>query len=1669
MRFSGLDARGVGPDPYSVLANTFCVVGESQTMPKQGDEALKGRVLHLMQFMRELVNARSKPVRDNGQHLLVASLTDETLSLLLDTEAAAGEVALRSHRVTLDEPPAIPPSLANSVEGGIRDSASVLVCNSADPEIKREFDQWKKHWDGWARVDRERRPLWKLNEDLHRALQELQARPESVELVLASGLLQLPQSSAGTKVNVHLVTQPVSVERDERSGDLIVRLQDDSSVRLEDTQLFTDLPWFDNSGSRALEEELRERTVSPLSAAVPAILKEWAGRAATIRIDLLTDDDESRPPSLTPAPALILRKRTDFALLDYYERTIGSLEHPDAEVPLGLAQLVDAFEPGDRVAWLEQSGHNALALREPPLFPLPANQEQSEIIERLNGDSGVVVEGPPGTGKTHTIANLVSALLARGQRVLVTSEKSQALRVLRDKLPVEMQELCVAITDTARGGSAELNKSVGELATRKSSFSDRDAKIRIDDLTDRRSQKLSRRSHVSEQIRALREAETYQHSNVAAGYSGTAASIVRQVNERRRDLDWIPTPVRGEVPPLDSNELRQLTVLADGASPQRQIRASQNLAVLDDLLPPIGVLRDMCERANTRDQPDAAGDRDLLRALIGAEAVRLREIQEACDSLHVAIQPISNAPQDVRTAADGVLSGRLGHLWAKTHDMPAILDTAVKSDNAVGRAEVVVPAVGRHVTPVYRSLADSLVKGNEWRSRFRKSEQQKAVEQLGVIATVDGIPATDVAAVEVVVNHLQALECASDVAHILGDLGIDFRPTGSRPGQVNALNNVIAQVSAIDNLQEAARRFTATLRSSWPSAPDVASLDHAWRLASSASTIANAGESSQAREALNGLSLAVADRFGRNISVEGIRLVDALAGGDFDTVVENLDALAAARIEADAELRFQAMRTRLDTAAPNLSAAIVSTPTDEVWVGRFDAIEEAWAWAHAQNWVIEQLAVGRDKELENELDNLDAEIGSLTARLAAARAWRGCLKRMTASEVQALQAYREHVTNIGKGTGKHAERYRAAARGAMQEAQRAVPAWVMPLQQVLASIPPEPNSFDVVIVDEASQADITSIFLLWLAPRVIVVGDDRQCAPSEVTGGALDPIFDRLDNYLPDVPMHLRRSFTPRSNMFSLLRSRFGQVVRLREHFRCMPEIINWSSNQFYRDAPLIPVRQYGADRLPPLRTTFVDGGFVEGKNAALRNPPEATAIIDQLQACMADPQYDGKTFGIVVLQGASQVDIINNELLQRLSAEQWDERRLRVGTPPDFQGDERHVIFLSMVVGPEQRFAAQTRTEVQRRFNVAASRAQDQLWLFHSVTADALRATDLRHSLLTYMQSTSPAPADLMPDGVTSDRPHTDFDSLFEQRVFLDIVARGYHVNPQVEVNNRRIDLVVTGSAGRLAVECDGDAWHSTPDQQRADLERERELKRCGWKFWRIRESTYYLDPIAAMEGLWIDLDGRGISPGGVDIASRDSTATTWTPSILRSDDDEVDEEFAPDSDDIDLTPRGTLRASPVELGPVSTDVGDPSSSTVAVQVSEAVADFQAAPGHQDDLSADRGPWSSPDENHYGAWEFVSPSVIPRRTTVQMQTPVAPVPSRTSLTARLPPASPHSSAEILLAAAWHKPLTVGRATKLTRLSGEEVQRIIENLETQSKLLRINTSDGVTWVRNSGE
>jgi len=184
--------------------------------------------------------------------------------------------------------------------------------------------------------------------------------------------------------------------------------------------------------------------------------------------------------------------------------------------------------------------------------------------------------------------------------------------------------------------------------------------------------------------------------------------------------------------------------------------------------------------------------------------------------------------------------------------------------------------------------------------------------------------------------------------------------------------------------------------------------------------------------------------------------------------------------------------------------------------------------------------------------------------------------------------------------------------------------------------------------------------------------------------------------------------------------------------------------------------------------------------------------------------------------------------------------------------------MFLSMVVAPnEGRIAPATRDTFAQRFNVAASRARDRMYLVRSVGHEHLSDKDvLRRNLISHFSS--PFSQD---EAVTADL-RQKCESPFEGDVFDFLVERGYRVMPQVKVGHFRIDLVVEGDGDhRLAVECDGDQYHG-PEKWADDMHRQRVLERAGWRFWRCFASTWLRRRNEMGQDLLRELQDRGVFP---------------------------------------------------------------------------------------------------------------------------------------------------------------------------------------------------------------
>lgn len=122
-----------------------------------------------------------------------------------------------------------------------------------------------------------------------------------------------------------------------------------------------------------------------------------------------------------------------------------------------------------------------------------------------------------------------------------------------------------------------------------------------------------------------------------------------------------------------------------------------------------------------------------------------------------------------------------------------------------------------------------------------------------------------------------------------------------------------------------------------------------------------------------------------------------------------------------------------------------------------------------------------------------------------------------------------------------------------------------------------------------------------------------------------------------------------RSSLFDVAKVHFEGMITLREHFRCMPEIIRFSNDLCYASTPLIPLRQYPPNRLEPVKASYVPNGIRNGSGQRVFNRPEAEAIADAISECCNDPNYANKEIGVITLQGSTQARVIEEILLERL------------------------------------------------------------------------------------------------------------------------------------------------------------------------------------------------------------------------------------------------------------------------------------------------------------------------------------------------------------------------------------------------------------------------------------
>jgi len=256
-------------------------------------------------------------------------------------------------------------------------------------------------------------------------------------------------------------------------------------------------------------------------------------------------------------------------------------------------------------------------------------------------------------------------------------------------------------------------------------------------------------------------------------------------------------------------------------------------------------------------------------------------------------------------------------------------------------------------------------------------------------------------------------------------------------------------------------------------------------------------------------------------------------------------------------------------------------------------------------------------------------------------------------------------------------------------------------------------------------------------------------------------------------------------------------------------------------------------------------------------NQREAQEIASLILAMCRMPEYDDQTMGVISMVGTDQAVVIDTILRKRLTVSEYKKRQILCGSASQFQGDERDVILLSMVNAPTgQQLHLRQRDEAKKVFNVASSRACNQLWVVHSLDPDRdLKHGDLRYKLIKHAKD----PAGLRKKTVKKEE---FFKSDLQRSVYQELQRRKYQVSLSFELGLRTIDIVVQGEERRrLAIQCEGDCIKSEEDLT-LDMEYYMTLRRLNWDIFHIRSTEYYTEPDKTLKRLLARLKDAGITP---------------------------------------------------------------------------------------------------------------------------------------------------------------------------------------------------------------
>jgi very-short-patch-repair endonuclease len=1383
----------------------------------------------------------------------------------------AQNVALRDVRTTKKAALCVDVGQLTEVEGVLSNGQQVIVAPEVPPgdaseEELAEYESCQVVWE-------------RLRELSAKAAVERHAKEVVYGGPLLIGYLNKARGRSMDPVLAPLFMQAVSLRTDS-DGSVVVNSSDEpprfNTVLWKDGIGADDVTQIVNLGIEAQADLAAGWDPARAAELLKAVASIWPG------LEVGEPDQSLHPwPQMAPAGerpdrpglalhdggVLFLANRSSPYLLADLESIAGdpgSVVIPDSPLSVLLEPPSTENRPESRAPHVEEV-----------VYPFPSNGAQRQVADALEKNDLVVVQGPPGNGKSLTIANLASHLVAQGKSVLVSSHKPQALTVVRDKLEESGQRFLFA--SLIGDGAAAKRVLQGQIADVKAFAAQADRASLSRQLWEIE----ERRAAKGERYRELREQ-----------FIGTAEPDQEDAALKWEDFGGLPTlpvtdkPIDTAKQPLAAAALRRLDeIVREHDNVWARLRGSA-IADLKSIEEQRQTLGQFVDQQTAR---VVAGTDPAVKALVAAfhpvvdgQPSELAEARRASEEIRSSLVAVLGASEQ-REAAD-----RLAESPDLLSDVEGGADSleaafAEARDLAPYRDDVSAEPVRRGQVVAQHAQLGSMLKrraARRWLDEYAPGAVGVSEEQVGKWAAFWD-------------SWSRVRTIADGLAGGLrAEIAERFDPDAVQ-GVLSSSRRAIDRAKAIREAREAAR----TTRVPLPieevlEAKAQGDLDDVvlrWERALSAC------EADQAGNALKELdSLAF-------LEGDAVKVDDLLDQGAYAEADEILDRLREIRAALPG---FQERRSLLDGALDNLPGAAeeVESCGEELdappsWFGDIELSLAVHPSVVRFAEVSDERSTG---DLAAELSELVDDIVDDAGRYLGARIQERILDGFRKpSFLSSLEGFRKAIG----ASAKRFERFEELKNSPdfdIDVLTDVFPCWIMRPEDACRVFPLRPDVFDVLIVDEASQCNPDQALPLFArASSVVIVGDDKQLSNEDLrrtlSATANKTLLQQAGLDTRDPAGYFDQT---RNSLLELASRRQQASVLLNEHFRCRPELIAFSNARFYGNN-LTVMRDRMDDRglgSPLLvRQVSIDDPIPTGRGAKV-NYSEAEALVEDLQRRIEDPRYDGMTFGVLSLF-REQVEYIETLIERRIGTKEREQRRLICSTVDGFQGDERDVILYSWRYTAADHpavFAFTNGGGGEQRINVALTRARHQAVHFVSVPIEefpmsAANITGyLRHAV---------DPEVLLEQAEA--RVHREPEGRARRNLTEALADAGLENAENYVACGVNADLVASdvSSSKRAAVLVDAERDPHRPADTPERIDQQALLERAGWAVVRIPATEVLSSPEVSVRRVK-EAVARGQVVPSSDLAEESRTLVTVDAAGLPVPEDllDVDGEITPE-----------------------------------------------------------------------------------------------------------------------------------------------------------------------------